>query len=141
MAAKDLKLELLHSIGLFSRLGRADLKRLGQLTDAVDVPAGKVLMRQGEVGNEAFVVVTGRLGIERDGRQIAERGPGDMVGEIALLSEGPRTATVTVLEPSQLLVIGHREFHALMDEQPAIRMAVLEELARRVRLLEADAAH
>jgi CRP-like cAMP-binding protein len=141
MAPKDPKLELLHSIGLFARLGGRDLERLGQLADEVDVPAGKVLMRQGETGREAFVVVAGHLAVERGGERIAERGPGEVVGEMALLSEGPRTATVTATEASRLFVIGHREFHALMDEQPAIRLAVLDELAGRLRALEDDAAH
>jgi len=141
MAPKDPKLDLLHAIGLFSRLGRADLERLGQLVDEVDVRAGTVLMRQGQHGGEAFVVASGRLSVERDGRRIADRGPGEIVGEIALLSEGPRTATVTAIEPSRLFVIGYREFHGLLDTQPAIRLAVLEELARRIRELEVDAAH
>lgn len=141
MAPTDPKLDLLHSIPLFARLGQRELERLGQLTDEIDVPAGKVLMRQGEHGAEMFVVASGRIAVERDGRRIAERGAGEVVGEIALLSEGPRTATVTTTEPSRLFVVGHREFHALMDEQPSIRLHVLDELARRLRALEIDAAH
>ncbi|HSG87312.1 MAG TPA: cyclic nucleotide-binding domain-containing protein [Candidatus Limnocylindrales bacterium] len=141
MAPKDPKLDLLHSIGLFSRLDRRDLERLGQLVDEVEVPAGKVLMRQGDTGSEAFVVVSGRLAVVRSGQPLEDRGPGEIVGEIALLSEGPRTATVTAAERTRLLVLGHREFHALMDEQPAIRLAVLDELAVRLRSLEDVAAH
>ena len=72
---------------------------------------------------------------------IAERGPGEVLGEIALLSEGPRTATVTTKEPCRLFVLGHREFHALMDRYPAIRLQVLDGLAGRIRGLEAEAAH
>jgi CRP-like cAMP-binding protein len=141
MAPKDPKLELLHSLALFSRLGSREIARLGQLTDEIDVPAGKVLMRQGDHGSQAFVVAAGRVVVERDGRVLAERGPGEIFGEISLLSEGPRTATVTASEPARLFVIAHREFHALMDELPTIRLAVLEELARRVRALEVDGAH
>lgn len=141
MAPKDPKLDLLHSIGLFSRLDRRDLERLGQLVDEVEVPAGKVLMLQGDTGSEAFVVVSGRLAVVRSGQPLEDRGPGEIVGEIALLSEGPRTATVTAAERTRLLVLGHREFHALMDEQPAIRLAVLDELAVRLRSLEDVAAH
>jgi len=100
-----------------------------------------VLMRQGEAGHEMFVIIRGRAEIERDGRVIAERGNGDIVGEIALVDKGPRTATVTLTEPSQLLVVGHRDFHALMEEMPTVRTQVLETLARRVRRLEPDAAH
>ena len=141
MSPKDQKLELLKSIPLFAGFGRRELERLGMLTDQVDLPAGRVLMRQDEAGQEAFIIVRGRAEITRDGRVIAERGNGDILGEIALVDEGPRTATVTLTEPSQLLVVGHRDFHTLMDEMPAVRTQVLESLARRVRNLEPDAAH
>ena len=141
MAPKDPKLALLGSIPLFARLGARELQRLGELFDQVDVPAGKVLMRQGQTGGEMFVVAGGRLAVERDGVYIADRGPGDVIGEIALLSEGPRTATVTATEPCQLFVLGHREFHSLMNEQPALRLQILDGLAQRIRALEVDAAH
>ena len=139
--ARDPKLELLKSIPLFSRLGRKDIERLSQLVDEIDVPGGHVLMRQGDRGSEMFVLESGRVRVERDGHVLAERGPGEVLGEIALLSEGPRTATVTTVDPARLFVVAHREFHALMDEMPSVRLAVLEALAERIRILEADQAH
>lgn len=138
---RDEKLELLKSIPLFAGFGRRELERLGQLTDLVDLPEGRVLMRQGESGSEAFVIMEGRARVERDGRLVAERTNGEVVGEIAILDEGRRTATVTLTAPSRLLVIGHRDFHALMEEMPEVRLKVLSELARRVRGLEPDAGH
>lgn len=141
MSPKDEKLDLLKSIPLFAGFGRHELERLGMLTDQLDLPAGRVLMRQGEAGHEAFVIIRGRVAITRDGQVIAERGNGEILGEIALVDEGPRTATVTLTESSQLLVVGHRDFHTLMDEMPTVRAQVLESLARRVRHLEPDAAH
>ena len=141
MSPHDAKLDLLKSIPLFSRFGGRELERLGMLTDQVDLPAGRVLMRQGEAGHEMYVIVRGRAEVNRDGRVIAERVDGDVVGEIALLDEGPRTATITLTEPSQLLVVGHRDFHMLMDEMPTVRTQLLESLARRVRQFEPDAAH
>jgi len=141
MAPKDPKIEILKSIPLFSGLAGGELERIARLLDEVDVPAGKVLMRQGELGAEMFIVVSGRFTIERDGRTIAERGPGDSLGEMALLSEGPRTATVTAAEPGRLFVVGHRQFHSLMDLSPAIRLHVLDVLARRLRTLDPDAVH
>lgn len=141
MAPKDPKIEILKSIPLFSGLAGGELERIARLLDEVDVPAGKVLMRQGELGAEMFIVVSGRFTIERDGRTIAERGPGDSLGEMALLSEGPRTATVTAAEPGRLFVVGHREFHSLMDGSPTIRLHVLDVLARRLRTLDPEAVH
>lgn len=141
MAPADPKLALLKSIPLFARLGSREIGRLGELFDEIDVAAGKVLMREGETGGEMFVVASGRVAVERAGVSIADRGPGDVIGEIALLSEGPRTATVTTTEPCRLFVLGHREFHALMNEQPALRLQILDGLATRIRALEIDAAH
>ena len=138
---RDEKLELLRSIPLFAGFGRRELERLGQLTDQVDLPEGRVLMRQGESGSEAFIIMEGNARIERDGRRLSDRSKGDVLGEIAILDEGHRTATVTLTSPSRLLVLGHREFHALMDEMPTVRLSVLSELARRVRNLEPDGGH
>ena len=138
---RDEKLELLKSIPLFAGFGRRELERLGQLTDLVDLPEGRVLMRQGESGSEAFIIMEGNARIERDGRRLSDRSKGDVLGEIAILDEGHRTATVTLTSPSRLLVLGHREFHALMDEMPTVRLSVLSELARRVRNLEPDGGH
>lgn len=141
MAPKDPKIELLKSIPLFSGLDGRELERIAQLMDEVDVPAGKVLMRQGELGAEMFIVLSGRFNVERDGRSLGERGRGDTLGEISLLSEGPRTATVTAADPSRLLVVGHRAFHSLMQVSPTIRLHILDVLARRLRALDRDGVH
>lgn len=138
--AADPKLDRLRSVPLFSGLGSREIEHLGQLTDEVDVAAGHVLMRQGDRGNEMFLVVSGKVSVERDGRALGERGAGSVLGEIALLAETPRTATVTALEPSRLFVVGHREFHSLMDQMPSVRTAVLEVLASRIAALDPDAS-
>ncbi|NJD29781.1 MAG: cyclic nucleotide-binding domain-containing protein [Chloroflexi bacterium] len=136
MARSDPKLDLLRSIPLFNRAKPREIERIGQLADEVEMPAGRVLMRQGDRGAEMFILVSGAGTVERDGREIDRIGPGAWVGELALLAEGPRMATITLTEPSRLLVIGHREFHTLLGESPAIRTCVLDELATRLRKLE-----
>ncbi len=138
--ASDPKLDLLRTIPLFSGLGKNEIKRLGQLVDEIDLPAGRVLMRQGDLAHEMFVVVSGKLAVERDGRSLGERGPGSVVGEIALLAEIARTATVTTLEATQVFVVGHREFHAFMDEMPSVRTAIFEVLASRISALDPHSA-
>lgn len=138
MASLDGKLDHLARVPLFSRLRHGDLERVGQLAEEVDVPAGKVLIRQGESAQEFLIVVEGRVRIERDEKLLAVRGPGEFFGEIALVAEGPRTATVVAETPCRLLVLGHREFHALMDDQPGVERAILEALAERVGSLLSD---
>lgn len=134
----DQKLKLLATVPLFARLRGRALERVGQLADEVDVPAGRVLIRQGTTGHEFFIVIEGRVRVERDGRPVSVRGAGDFVGEIALIDEGPRSATVTTETPCRLLVLNHREFHTLLSEQPEIQLVVLRTLAERVRQLDPD---
>jgi CRP-like cAMP-binding protein len=136
--ARDEKLDLLHRIPLFNAFKGKRLERLGALADEVDVEAGKVLMHQGDSAADLMVIVRGSVAIERDGQRVNTLGPGDFFGEIALVAGGPRTATVTTDEPSTLLVITHRDFHALMDEFPDIAIQVLTTLAHRVRTHEPD---
>jgi CRP/FNR family transcriptional regulator, cyclic AMP receptor protein len=141
MGTGDAKLDLLRTVSLFADLGRKDLEEVGRLADTVDVPADKVLMREGQSGAEMFVIASGSVVVERNGREVARLGQGDVVGEGALLSEGPRTATVTTAEPSTLFVLGHREFHTLLADSAEVRRCVFDEVARRLRTAEADRAH
>lgn len=139
--AADQKVDLIKSVSLFSGMGRRELEQVAQLLDEVQVPAGKVLMRQGQTGNDMFVIARGRVSVERNGKVISERGPGTAMGEMSLLSEGPRNATVTAIEDSTLLYAGHREFHSLMDAHPSVRMCILEGLASKIRALDEANVH
>ena len=137
----DAKLELLRRTPLLSDLGRKEIEEVGRLVDEIDVPGGKVLMREGDTGREFFVLVNGTVGIERGGKRVRTLEPGAFFGEIALLSEAPRSATATSEGPATLLVLGHREFHSLMDQYPSIRTCVLEALAKRILALDPEAAN
>jgi CRP/FNR family transcriptional regulator, cyclic AMP receptor protein len=139
--ARDEKLDLLHRIPLFANLDKHKIERVGELTEEVDVPAGKVLIRQGDAGGDLMVLVSGQVAIERDGTRVTTLGPGDFFGEISLIDGRPRTATVTTETPSTLLVVSHREFHALMDQIPEVAAQILQALADRVRKLEPKATH
>lgn len=141
MAAANTKLDMLRAIPLFAAMRPEDLRSLERLADTIDVPAGKTLMRQGDHGNEMFVIASGEVAVERDGNHVVSLGPGEAVGEVALLSEGPRSATVTTTEPTTVFAIGHREFHTLMEDSAALRDCILENLAKRIRNLDTDAAH
>ena len=136
MAAPDSKLEALRAVPLFASMRGRDLEAVERLADTVDLPAGKALMRQGEDGNEMFVIASGKVRVERNGNEIATLGPGQAVGEMALLSEGPRLATVTTLEPTTAFVLGHREFHTLLADSAELRQCILDNLAARIRMLD-----
>lgn len=132
----DNKLELLSRVPLFSRCRGNALEELGRLADEIDVPAGATLTQEGKSGAEFFVLVDGRVRVEREGKVVGRLEPGDFFGEIALIDGGPRSATVVAEMPAKLLVIAHREFHTLLADFPGIRQAVFEALAQRVRNLE-----
>ena len=136
--ARDEKLDHLRRVPLFAKMKRRQLERLGQLADEVTVGLDRVLAQQGELGHEFFIVLDGHVTVLDGRRPIAQLHPGDFFGEIALLGGRPRPATVRANGITRLLVIGHREFYALMDEFPEVRDTVLSEVAERLHRLEAD---
>jgi CRP-like cAMP-binding protein len=138
MATADQKLELLKHVPLLAGLGKREIQEVGQLAEEIDVGAGKALIREGESGEEFFVLVNGTVRVDRAGTRIRTLGPGDFFGEIALVDGGPRTATATTESAAKLLVVAHREFHSLMDRHSSIRDAVLQALAARVRNLDPE---
>ena len=136
MAPADTKLEMLKGVSLFAEMRPKELQQVERLADTVDVEAGRVLMRQGDHGNEMYVIAKGSVRVERSGKHIADLGAGQAVGEMSLLSEGPRLATVTTLEPVTAFVLGHREFHTLLADSAELRQCILDNLATRIRMLD-----
>ena len=134
--ARDPKVERLSQVQLFSACGKSDLARIAVLTEEVEVLAGRVLMRQGDPGREAFVIVDGRAKATIRGKGSAKLGPGDCFGEMALLHSAPRSATVTAESDMKLLVLGSREFSTLIESVPVVGRRVLAALAERLREAE-----
>jgi CRP-like cAMP-binding protein len=127
----------LRRIPLFAPLAQPVLERVARNLEHVDVPAGTLVIRQGDPGDRFYVVEHGRLSVEADGRAVAELGDGDQFGEIALLRDVPRTATVTAVEPTELLALSRAEFlGAVTGSRPSATRANemierrLEELGR-----------
>jgi CRP/FNR family transcriptional regulator len=137
----DQKVELLSKVPLLAGLSRKDLEQVAQISDEVDLPAGRVLMKQGSYGSEFFVIIDGSVRVERDGQVLREMGPGDFLGELALLGNIARTATATCVDDGRFLVLGHREFNSLLTEYPNIQTTVLHAVAQRMARLEPDQPH
>jgi CRP-like cAMP-binding protein len=114
MFAQDLKQKQLRRIPLFAALPRRDLKLLARTADLVDVSAGKELIREGETGHEFFAIAEGEVEISQSGKPIATEQAGDFFGEIALLHDIPRTATVTAKTPSSLYVLTAQAFRSIL---------------------------
>ena len=138
---RDPKLDRLSQIQLFSECSNRELSRVAGVAEEIEVPAGRVLIRQGDLGKEAFVIHEGRAKAAIRGKGSAKLQPGDCFGEMALLHSAPRSATVTAETDMQLFVIGSREFSALIEDVPAIGRRVLAALAERVRDAERAQPH
>src|SRR4051794_36618064 len=107
---------------------------VAQLADEIDAREGEVLARQGDIGHEFFVIEQGHVEVVRDGDHIAELGPGDFFGEMALISEERRTATVSALDPMTCVVMTGKTFRGLKRSQPEVYETVRAEVARRMAL-------
>lgn len=129
---RDAKVELLKKVALFSGCSKSELRELAKTADELDVREGTVLMREGTPGREFFVLIEGTARVTRKGRKIADLGPGDWLGEIALITSGPRTATVTTTSPVDLLVISDRRFRTVVETMPSIALKVLSRIGERL---------
>jgi CRP/FNR family cyclic AMP-dependent transcriptional regulator len=133
---KSEKMELLAGVPLFANLSQKDLNQVAGAADEVDFSAGKYLGRQGETGQEAFVVTAGSLDIRRNGRKVAMLGPGAVVGEMALIDGAPRSADIVAHSDGSALVMHRKDFGGLLDGSAAFQRKIL--LAVTQRLREAD---
>jgi len=136
--SQDTKVEALKRAPLFEGLTRKELTQLARVSEDLEVAAGTVLCREGEIGHEFFVIVEGDVEVRRNGRKVATRGSGEFVGEIPLVEQTPRTATVTAKTPLRVFVLTDRGFRSLLDENPGVERKVLRPLARRVVELSKD---
>jgi CRP-like cAMP-binding protein len=132
MLRRDAKMELLRQVTLFNRCSERELRQIARIADELDFPAGKTLIRQGAPGRQFFVVIEGDVLISQDGKKFPPRGGSEFFGEIALVLRSPATATVETVAPTRALVIGPREFRALLDRTPSIQRRILYSFSERL---------
>ena len=136
--SQDTKVQALKGVPLFEGLSRRELVQLERVCEDLEVEQGTVLCKEGDVGREFFVLVDGKVQITRKGRRVVTLTGGDFLGEIALLTELPRTATATAETPVRLFVLTSREFHAVLDQNRNVERKVLRALARRLAETSSD---
>ena len=134
--AQDPKLAHLAQVRLFSSCTKKELEQISRAADEITVPAGKDLVVEGQYGHEFFLILDGTATVRRNGRKVATLGPSEYFGELAVLARSVRNATVTADTPMTLLVLGQREFAAVIEEVPRLAGKLLTQMADRVR--EAD---
>jgi CRP-like cAMP-binding protein len=131
MLRKDAKIELLKRVPLFAECSKSELEQIAAVTDELDLPAERNLTSEGAGGFEFLVLVKGEADVVRQGEVVNELGPGDFVGEIALVTGRPRTATVRTRGPSRILIMTASGFRTLMHDVPSIQDKVQAAITAR----------
>ncbi len=129
----------LQAVDLLRDCTHAQLEEVARLAERVQVGEGEVLAREGRIGREFFLILSGSVAVTQRGRRVNTLGPGDFFGELAAMDPGPRNATVTALTDLDVLIIGPREFSA-MAAIPGFRDALFRSMASRLRAVDARLA-
>jgi CRP/FNR family transcriptional regulator, cyclic AMP receptor protein len=136
--SQDTRVAALKRAPLFEDLSRRELVKLARVCEDIEVPPDKVLCKEGDIGQEFFVIVEGEAEVTSKGKHVATRKGGDFVGEISLLEKTRRTATVTAKTPVRLFVLTRQDFRRLISENPNVQQKVLQALGRRLIELTGD---
>jgi len=126
----------LASVPLLAGLDDRVRRRLAQIGKRRTYAADETIVKEGSTGTALYVLLSGRVRIERGGKQVGELGPGDFFGELALIEEEPRSATVIAVDETECLLFPAWEFRALLDEQPQIAVAIMRALIERIHRQE-----
>jgi len=129
----------LQRVDLLRNCTHGQLQEVARLAERVQVAEGEVLAREGRIGREFFLILSGSVAVTQMGRRVNTLGSGDFFGELAAMDPGPRNATVTALTDLDVLIIGPRELSAMSDI-PGFRGALFRSMASRLRILEARLA-
>ena len=129
------------SIPLFSKVSKKGIRAIAQAATEVDVPAGRTLVAEGEFGRHMYVIVSGTVDVTREGKSLAQLGPGDFFGELAFLDGAVRSATVTAKTDATVVVLGPREMDIIIEREPVVAKRLLEAMAQRIRRSERSISH
>lgn len=129
---RDAKIELLKRAPLFSGCSKSELRALASTADELDLREGTIITREGRPGREFFVLISGTAQVTKKGKEVAQLGAGDWFGEIALLTDAPRTATVKATSPVDVLVITDRRFKTVVETMPSIALKILSTIGERL---------
>ena len=126
----------LAEIGIFSELSKRELKAVSRLMTELTIKEGATLTRQGEPGQEFMIISSGTAMVEIDGQTVAHLAAGEFLGELAVISGTPRTATVTATSPMIIEILNRREFMALLDESATLGRKILVGAVKRLQMNE-----
>ena len=131
----------LRKVPLFADLSDDELDAVGRTATELSFEPGRILMKEGEMGHEMVIVLEGTLEVTRDGRHIADIGPGGFAGEMALLTHATRNSTVAASTPVVVIHLDGRSFSGLLQDVPRIAVGMLPIVAGRAAAHSDDHTH
>lgn len=132
LLGRDAKVDLIKGVPLFAHCSKRELTAIAHVADEIDLPVGKVLTREGAPGREFVIILEGTADVKKGDSKVRTLRAGDFLGEIALLADVPRTATVTTTSPVRALVVHARDFRGVLTRSPETRVKLVEALAERL---------
>jgi CRP-like cAMP-binding protein len=120
-------------------MSKKDLQKVAKVSEEVDIEAGRTLVDQGRAGHEFFLILDGNAVVRRNNRKVADLGPGDYFGELAILDRGPRSASVVANTDMRVLVLGQGAFVGVLETIPGMATKLLSHMAHRLRQADAKA--
>jgi CRP-like cAMP-binding protein len=137
--ARNTKTDQLRGVQMFSACTDKELAQIARACDEIAVEADAVVVEEGTAGEGFYLIVTGEAEVSRGGRPVATVGTGQYFGELSLLDEAPRNASVTARTAMTLLRLRRREFSAVLDSWPGVAHKLLQQMARRLRQADEQA--
>ena len=129
----DPRVERLRHVPLFAACTDKQLQFIAGRADELDLEKGRVLCREGQSGGDFFVLLSGAADVSAGGKSVRTIREGEFFGEIAMIDNGPRSATVTVTEPSRALVLGPAQFRDMLHQNAEIAATMLYAVVKRLR--------
>ena len=117
--------DVLARLDIFAGLSKSERNKIRRLMSQLTIKEGRTFISEGDAGREAFIILSGRATVRRGGRVVASLGPGDVVGEMAVVASIPRTASVTADTEIEAEVLNRREFLSLIDQNPSIAKKIM----------------
>jgi CRP/FNR family cyclic AMP-dependent transcriptional regulator len=139
--SQDARIAMLREVGLFQGVDDEGLAAVAARATEIAFDAGRTIVRQGEIGTGFFLISAGRARVIRDGRTLAELGPGQFFGELSLLDQQPRIAHVLAETPTECLALASWDFESILASQPGVALAILRGVARRLRTVSEEPSH
>jgi CRP-like cAMP-binding protein len=128
--------EFLAKVPLFSNCTPEEMAAIAQAAQESDYEAGQLIITQGTPGQAFYMIVSGKVEILRDAKSLGAYGPGDFFGDMSLLDNAPRSATIRAIEPTRCIMLSSWDFRSLLEKTPSIAIKLLEVLSRRLRVAD-----